>query len=223
MIIIFQDFCEKKPVSEVKVAVITVGSSSNSWRIIDDFPQYKYRDGRGTVCLNGTIYLMGFCDHRTHLVEVLAFDVADETVRKITPPPEICVKILPNLSELEGKLCLIDFNDFDEKSIEIYMMVEDHQWESRYTFFSKDFKLDFDYCRCCTQYQCLSNGKLIIWPESIDGRLVLDIKSKTYETIEVADSNFSISLFPYEESLASICSMNDILTANCLEVEANVP
>ena len=46
VIIIFQDFCEKKPVSEVKVAVITVGSSSNSWRIIDDFPQYKYRDGR---------------------------------------------------------------------------------------------------------------------------------------------------------------------------------
>nr|XP_023914353.1 F-box protein At1g30790-like [Quercus suber]POF08269.1 f-box protein [Quercus suber] len=222
VIIIFQDFCEKKPVSKVKVAV---GISSNSWRIIDDFPQYKYLGGRGTVCLNGTIYLMGFCDHRTHLVEVLAFDVADETVRKITPPPEIYDKTLPKLSELEGKLCLIDFNDLDpdEKSFEIYMMVEDHQWESRYTFFSKDFKLDFDYFLCCTQYQCLRHGKLIIWSELIDGWLFFDIKSKTYETIEVADSNFSISLFPYEESLASICSMNDILTANCLEVEANAP
>ncbi|KAL4634413.1 hypothetical protein ACB092_04G197500 [Castanea dentata] len=126
VIIIFQDFCGKKPVSKVKVAVITVRSSSNSWRIIDDFPQYKYLCERGTVCLNGTIYLMGFCDHRTHLVEVLAFDVADETVRKITPPPEIYDKTLPNLSELEGKLCLIDFNDLDdEKSFEIYMMT----WE----------------------------------------------------------------------------------------------
>ena len=225
VIIIFQDFCENKPVSKVKIAVITVGSSSNSWRIIDDFPQYKYRDGQGTVCLNGIIYLLGFCDHRTHLVKVLAFDVADETVRKITPRPEIYdYKTLPNLSELEGKLCLIDFNDLDdEKSFEIYMMVEDHQWESRYTFFSKDFKLDFDYFLYYTQYQCLRNGKLIIWSELIDGWLFCYIKSKTFETIEVADSNFSISLFPCEESLASKCSMNDILTANCLEVEANVP
>ena len=224
MIIIFQDFCENKPVSKVKIAVITVGSSSNSWRIIDDFPQYKYRDGQGTVCLNGIIYLLGFCDRRTHLVKVLAFDVADETVRKITPRPEIYdYKTLPNLSELEGKLCLIDFNDLDdEKSFEIYMM-EDHQWESRYTFFSKDFKLDFDYFLYYTQYQCLRNGKLIIWSELIDGWLFFYIKSKTFETIEVAGSNFSISLFPYEESLASKCSMNDILTANCLEVEANVP
>ena len=101
--------------------------------------------------------------------------------------------------------------------------MEDHQWESRYTFFSKDFKLDFDYFLYYTQYQCLRNGKLIIWSELIDGWLFCYIKSKTFETIEVADSNFSISLFPYEESLASKCSMNDILTANCLEVEANVP
>nr|POE53687.1 putative f-box protein [Quercus suber] len=234
----FQDFCETIPISEVKVAVITVGSPSNSWRIIDDFPQYKYRGGQGTVCLNGTIYLLGFCDHYTHVVKVLAFDVADETVQKITPPPEIYDKTLPYLSELEGKLCLIDFKDFSKKCFEIYMMIEDHQWESRYTFFSKEFKLDCDYSLCVTQYQCLRNGKLIIWSkwmdvddeDSTNGWLFFDIKSKTYETIEVVNSDIYTRFFPYEESVTSICCMNDILascplptTANCPEVEAILP
>ena len=44
-----------------------------------------------------------------------------------------------------------------------------------------------------------------------------DIKSKTYETIEVGNSNIYTRFFPYEESVTSICCMNDILklpTAN---------
>ena len=38
---------------------------------------------------------------------------ANDTAQKITPPPEIYDKTLPNMSEHERKLCLIDFN-FDE-------------------------------------------------------------------------------------------------------------
>ena len=51
-------------------------------------------------------------------------------------------KFLPSLSEHEGRLCLIEFNHLKEKYFEIYMMLEDHQWVSQYTFFLKDFKLD---------------------------------------------------------------------------------
>ena len=98
-------------------------------------------------------------------------------------------------------------------------MVEDHQWESRYTFFSKDFKLDFGYSLCCTQYQCLRNGKLIIWSEwmgvddedSTNGWLFFYIKSKTYETIEAGNSNIYTRFFPYEESVTSICCMRNLL------------
>ena len=46
------------------------------------------------------------------------------------------------MSEHEGRLCLIEFNHLKEKYLEIYMMIEDHQWVSQYTFFLKDFKLD---------------------------------------------------------------------------------
>ena len=55
---------------------------------------------------------------------------------------KFCDKFLPSLSEHEGRLCLIEFNHLKEKYLEIYMMIEDHQWVSQYTFFLKDFKLD---------------------------------------------------------------------------------
>ena len=64
-----------------------MGSPLNSWRIINDRLQYKYHPGHGTVCLNGTLYWLDFCNHQMHLFNILAFDMANETFQKFTPPP----------------------------------------------------------------------------------------------------------------------------------------
>ena len=102
---IFQDFF--KFVTPVKVAVITVGAPSNSWRIIESSPPYK--------CFGEAIYLIGTLFWLSYTKEIMplaitAFDVSDETFRIIRLPPKVYSRILNCLAEQEGRLCLVKFD-----------------------------------------------------------------------------------------------------------------
>lgn len=203
---IFQDFYEQEPVSMVKTAVITLGSSNNSWRILENPPPDYYYNLRDNVYLNGTIYWLVFYDDRCRqLLDITAFDVRDETFRFISQPQGLLYDNKSNLAEHEGRLCFIDSN-MDEYFFEIYTMLEDHQWVFRYRFGLGDFVSLGVQSLFSVQYSCLKKGKIMIEPEWTGKWFLYDIKSKAFEAIPVRDSKINwITLIPFEESLTCIC------------------
>ena len=204
---IFQDFF--KFVTPVKVAVITVGAPSNSWRIIESSPPYK--------CFGEAIYLIGTLFWLSYTKEIMplaitAFDVSDETFRIIRLPPKVYSRILNCLAEQEGRLCLVKF-DAEKEYFEIYIMLEDFQWISQYRVSIKDFE---PHCAnnyfSSFQFLCLKKGKITLWSKLMQRWIFYDIKSRAIETIQVGDANEKmiaspdLLICPYEESLTPICN-----------------
>ncbi|KAK4603055.1 hypothetical protein RGQ29_011870 [Quercus rubra] len=202
---IFQDFF--KFVTPVKVAVITVGAPSNSWRIIESSPPYK--------CFGEAIYLIGTLFWLSYTKEIMplvitAFDVSDETFRIIRLPPKVYSRILNCLAEQEGRLCLVKF-DCEKEYIDL---LEDFHWISQYRVSMKDFE---PHCAnhnliSYHEFLCLKKGKITLWSKLMQRWIFYDIKSRAIETIQVGDADEKmiasreLLICPYEESLTPIRS-----------------
>ena len=168
---IFQDFF--KFVTPVKVAVITVGAPSNSWRIIESSPPYK--------CFGEAIYLIGTLFWLSYTKEIMplvitAFDVSDETFRIIRLPPKVYSRILNCLAEQEGRLCLVKF-DCEKEYIDL---LEDFHWISQYRVSMKDFE---PHCAnhnliSYHEFLCLKKGKITLWSKLMQRWIFYDIKSR---------------------------------------------
>lgn len=185
-----------------------MGSPSNSWRIIESSPPYKFLGPN--VYLNGTLFWFSYTEEIKPAIT--AFDVSDETFRIIRPPPKVLTCNLNCLAEQEGRLCLVKF-DHKKEYFEIYIMLEDFQWISQYRVSIKDFEPHCanDYFNSC-EFLCLKKGKITLWSKLMQRWIFYDIKSRAIETIQVGDTNekkiarHRLVICPYEESLTPICS-----------------
>ena len=227
---LFGEYYKGKVFPKVKAAVITVGSS-NSWRIVETpinndksiWRDTVFLDGtvydkstiwRNTIYLDGTIYWLNF--YGIESVMIMAFDVSDETFRRINLPSNLCDQFVSwkCLEIYEGRLCLVGFIQHPSKCLDLYIMLQDHRWVFRHRVLLEDFQpfdvQPFDIAGSyCIRFSCLNQGKLIL--RQIGGRewVFYDIDSKVLEAVEIGNNGlntpgFTVVFCPFEESLVPI-------------------
>ena len=108
--------------SEFVAAIITVGHSNSSWRIIFiDIPTSYHFSNNETFCINGNLYWLDY--HH-----IAAFNVSDETFQEISLPPQVDThdlsKILYLAEHEEGRLCLVDLVQRNEEYyLDLYIYI----------------------------------------------------------------------------------------------------
>ena len=110
-------------------AIITVGHSNSSWRIIFiDIPTSYHFSNNETFCINGNLYWLDY--HH-----IAAFNVSEETFQEISLPPQVdmhdLLKILYLAEHEEGRLCLVDFVQRNEEyylDLDIYIYIYISCW-----------------------------------------------------------------------------------------------
>nr|POF23351.1 f-box protein [Quercus suber] len=157
------------PVSGVKAAIITVGHSNSLWRITDiPTTNYIFSDNE-TLCINGTFYWLSYSKDRNQYQyhHITAFNVNDETFHEISLPPQVNTYTYPSKTlysvEHEGRLCLVDFAERNEKYLDTYIMLENHRWEFRFRVFFEDFQQYVAYDSYPESVSCLEIGKILVY------------------------------------------------------------
>ncbi|XP_030944980.1 putative F-box protein At1g26515 [Quercus lobata] len=167
---VYGDVFNQTPLSGFKAAIITVGRSNSSWRIIDIPSSYPFSNNI-TFCINGTFYWLNYSKNQNQYQyhHITAFNVSDETFQEIGLPPQVDMrpsKTLDLAEHEEGRLCLVDFVEHNGEHLDIYIMLENLQWEFRFRVFFEDFQqYEYDasdsYPECVPMYGNLSYSGMI--------------------------------------------------------------
>ncbi|XP_023924192.2 F-box protein At3g07870 [Quercus suber] len=211
---VYGDLFNQTPLSGFKAAIITVGRSNSSWRIIDIPSSYPFSDNT-TFCINGTFYWFNYSKNQNQYQyhHITAFNVSDETFQEIGLPPQVDMRPLKTLrlaEHEEGRLCLVDFVEHNGEHLDVYIMLENHQWEFRFRVFFEDFQqYEYDasdsYPECVS---CLRIGKILVFSDDAQRWHLYDIKSKALEFFNLGSSppnNMFRGVSIFEESFTPIC------------------
>ena len=110
----------------------------------------------------------------------------------------------------EGRLCLVDVVQLNGEYLDVYIMLENHQWEFRFRVFFEDFqRYEYDasdsYPECVS---CLRIGKILVFSDDAQSWYLYDIKSKALEFFNLSSSppnNMFQGVSIFEESFTPIC------------------
>ncbi|XP_075661821.1 putative F-box protein At1g26515 [Castanea sativa] len=211
---VYGDLFNQTPLSGFKAAIITVGRSNSSWRIIDIPSSYHFSNNM-TFCINGTFYWFDSSKNQNQYQyhHITAFNVSDETFQEIGLPPQVDMypsKTLYLAENEEGRLCLVDFVKLNGQYLDVCIMLENHQWEFRLRVFFEDFQqYEYDasdsYLECVS---CLKIGKILVLSDDARRWYLYDIKSKALEFSDLRSSppnNMFRGVSIFEESFTPIC------------------
>nr|POE55139.1 hypothetical protein CFP56_35138 [Quercus suber] len=180
---------------------------SDPWSIVD-CPMPIPR--KGTIYMDGTIYWLNVLN--TSIIDITAFDIDNETFRRINPPPPDLYKFDDSmrLGEYEGRLCLVHYQPhYENFFLKTYIMLRENQWVFGYKVLLKDLQPYYavDDPEYCINFSCLNKGKLILGERK--RVLFYNIKSRDFEALEVGDqdlntTDFKVALGHFEGSLSLI-------------------
>lgn len=138
-----------------------------------------------TIYFNGTLYWLNNHSFGKYLHNT-AFDVSDETFQIINLPPKLeDIYSSKCLAEYEGRLCMVGFVPSPNECLEIYTMLENHQWAFRFRILFEDFhRVDAGHLYP-EIVSCLKIGKILVFSTfTLQKWYFYDIKSKALESLE---------------------------------------
>ncbi|XP_059670662.1 putative F-box protein At3g10430 [Cornus florida] len=186
------------PYDHAVVSVYNLGI--DSWKLVeaDLCPDDYIQETLGNTCINGRYYWLIKGNDNNYLV--LSFDMENEAFQRILAPLEINNSQFGALALYNESIALLLYDPREvEKQVDIWMMIEEGYWTEQLIIgpLSNVDRL----------LGCSKNGKFI-FDNDTSQLVIYSPNTQEIKYFEPGGDNYSLEVFVYEESLASVKGEN---------------